>query len=209
MTLRFGCRSAAIHVTLVADAGAAVVVKPGTADESGGGVAGRAIQAGAQVRWVGLRIHTDGRYTIVAGGAVVDDTGVIEGRRKETAGVVAGTAILVCQYMVERFSGGENAIVTGYAVIHDASMVEGSRDEAGGQVTLAAVPGGGNMIWRRHFTRCGDTVMARGAVVGNACVIEPRTRKGHSVMAQGAILCRAQMKHRLNGCDGTGSVVAG
>ena len=81
VTQRFGCRSATVYVTLVAVARAAGVVNPGTTDECGSGVAGRAIQAGAQVRWVSLRIHADSRNTIVARGAIVHDAGMIEGGR--------------------------------------------------------------------------------------------------------------------------------
>lgn len=160
------------------------------------------------MRGIGLRIHTDGIHTVVAAGTIVHDTGVIKGRREETAGIVADTAILACRYMVDWFADGKRVVVTGSAVVHDTDMTEGSRYEAGGYMTLAAITGSRYMVGRRHFARGGDAVVARGAVAGNARMIELRARKGGGVMAQDAILRGAQVIQWLNSCDGSGSVMA-
>ena len=180
---RFGCCIATADVTLVAITGAAGVMNPGATDESGGGVAGRAVQAGTQVGWVGLRIHANCRNTIVAGSTIVDDAGVIESGREEAAGIVTDTTILVGWYMVERLAEGKRTVMTGPAVIDDADMTESGRDEAGRYVTLAAVSGGWHMVGRRHFARGGNPVVAGSTIAGNTRVIEPRARKGGGVMA--------------------------
>ncbi len=205
---RLACRIAAVDVTLVTVTGAAGIMNPGATNEGGGSVAGRAIQAGTQMRRIGLRVHADSRDPVMAAGTIVHDTGVIEGRREETADIVTDAAILACRYMIERLADSKRIVVTGSAVVHDANMTEGGRYEAGGYMTLAAITGSRYMVGRRHFARCGNAIVTRGAVAGNTCMIKLRTRKGGGVMAQDAILRGAQMIQWLDGCDGSGSVMA-
>lgn len=105
-------RSAARIVTVIASADGAVVVDPGAANEGRRGMTGVAIQGGRQVGGIGLGIHSDRRRAVVAGNAIVDDAGMVEGCRDESVGVMADAAILIGRNMVNGFGRSEAGVVT-------------------------------------------------------------------------------------------------
>ena len=81
-------------MTRTATAGDTLVIKCAS-DESCGGMAVGAIQC----RWYVIRVFTACRYTIMAGGAVVHDAGVIEHRSNKCTGSMANAAILIGRHM--------------------------------------------------------------------------------------------------------------
>ena len=88
-----------------------------------GGVAQGAILSGIYV----VRVFTDCRYAIMAGGAVINDAGVIEYRANKAAGIMTNTAILIGRNMRGWFTYGKHAIMTRLAVIHDTDVIKGCR----------------------------------------------------------------------------------
>ena len=113
--------------------------------------------------------------TIVAGSAIIDDAGMIEGCRHEAAGGMTDTAILVGVDMVGFLGCGETGVMTGRAVIHDAGMIEGGRQETRGHVTVAAVGVGRHM--EVLFAGGGNPFMAGGTVIHDALMFEPGVGK--------------------------------
>ena len=74
--------------------------------------------------------------------------------------------------MIERFTRGGSAIVTGSAVTRNTCMVITGADKCRGVMAYGTVQCCGNMIHRFAGGRC--TIVARGAVVHDARVIEYR-----------------------------------
>jgi len=108
VSLRTATRAVA-GITVVDTAG---IVRPGTAGEGCGGMAGGAVQAGLNVG--GYSIHHAFRGSaIVTRSTVVGDAGVIESRRFEDARVMADTAILGSRDMTGFFRPGKTGVVTG------------------------------------------------------------------------------------------------
>ena len=85
--------------------------------------------------------------------------------------------------------------MAGRAVVHDAGMIKGGAGKIGGVMTDAAILGGGNMRCRltpgsQFLMR---SIMAGGAIAGDACVTENRWHECRVVVAEMAILIRWQM----------------
>lgn len=172
-------------MTGIAVTNTAGIVSPGSTGESCGGMTGGTIQAGRNVSWYGIH-HACRRIPIVAGSAIVDDPGMIEGSRHEAAGGMADTAILVSVDMVGFLGCGETSIMTGGAVIYDADMIEGCRQETRGHVTIATVCIGRHM--EVAFTGGGNPIMAGCTVIHDTLVFEPGIGKGGRGMTYRAIL---------------------
>lgn len=67
-------------------------------------------------------------------------------------------------------------------------MTKRCRYEARGLVTVTAIAVGRHMVRWRRFASGGNTIMARGAVIHDTCVIIAGTDKGSRVVTNGAIL---------------------
>ena len=89
-----GSRIAISMVTGIALVNTAGIVDPGTTDEGCRGMAIEAIQSSCKVSRIGLGIFTDRLNTIMAGGAVICDAGMIKHGADERAGVMTDTAVL-------------------------------------------------------------------------------------------------------------------
>lgn len=76
------------------------------------------------VSWYMVERFTHGGDGIVAGCAVVHDTGMVIVGAGECRGVMADRAVQRCGNMRRRFASSRCAVVTGGAVIHDTGMVE-------------------------------------------------------------------------------------
>ncbi len=111
MPARFGGRAAARGVTGVAVADTTGIVSPAAAGEGCRSMAGDAIQAGWNVRWNGI-IHTRRRITVMAGNAIIDDSGMVKGGRNEAARCMTDSAILVGRDVRRMFGGGKSGSVT-------------------------------------------------------------------------------------------------
>ena len=99
--------------------------------------------------------------------------------------------------------------MAGRAVVHDAGMIKGGAGKIGGVMTDAAILGGGNMRCRltpgsQFFMR---SIMAGGAIAGDAVVSEDRRFKRVSIMAKMAILFRGDMVCRRIFAGGKYAVV--
>jgi len=94
MSTRLEGGAAAGSVTGIAVANAAGIMRPAAAGESRSRMTGRTIEAGRNMGRYCI-YHAGCRITIMAGGAIVSDAGVIKGRRNESAGSMANPAILV------------------------------------------------------------------------------------------------------------------
>ena len=110
-------------------------------DKGGGGMTGRAIQAGRNMI---VRHATCG--TTMAGSAVVYDVGVIERGGREGCGVVTDTTILIGLDMIDIFGFCKTGCMTGAAVIHDAGMLKRGGYKTCRYVTVAAIIIGGHMV---------------------------------------------------------------
>ena len=156
MAARFEGCTAARRMTGIAVTDTAGVVRPTTAGESCGRMTGDAIQAGRNVRGHGIR-HADCGIAIMTRDAIVDDAGMIEGRRNEGAGIMADTTILVGRYMTGFLGRRETGSVTGRAVVHDSRMIKGCRHEARGLVAVDAIAIGWHVIG--VFAGSGNAIM--------------------------------------------------
>lgn len=76
-----------------------------------------------------------GRGNTMTGRAIINDAGMIEYRSNKGTGIMTDPAILVCGYMVARFTCGERAIMAGATVIHYADVIKDCGYEASGLVT--------------------------------------------------------------------------
>ncbi len=92
-------------VTVFANTGATTVVRPGSTHEGCGGMTGGAIQAGRDVRGIGLGIHAGGRNTMTRR-TIIHNTGMIEGCRDKATSVMTDTTILTGCNMIDFFRGG-------------------------------------------------------------------------------------------------------
>ena len=84
-------------------------------------------------------------------------------------------------------------------------MAEFARNETGGLVTVHAVASRRHMIGRWDLSSGGVSVMAQGAVPGDARVIERRAGKGGGVVTRGTVLRRpdGDMVEMRAGCPDT------
>ena len=98
--------------------------------------------------------------------------------RQKARGHMAHAAILVGRHVIgrRRFAGGGDAVVTGCTVIHDTGVIESGPDECCGHMTNGAVFHCRQM--GKCFTGCGHAVVARGAVIDDARMIEYRRFEG-------------------------------
>lgn len=158
-----------------------LVIKSGTSKDRGG-MANRAIARGWNVGGVGFGILAGRRNAIVTGCTVIDNTGMIEHRRrKATAGYVTYSAILVCGNVVDlrSLAGCIGAIVAGIApVTHNVRVAV--VDKRGGKnscvMAYGAVSGCVLMNWRIRLSyRPGcniihTSIMAGGTITGDTHV---------------------------------------
>jgi len=162
-------------VAIVASADRGAVVHPAATTESRRGVADRTVQAGRDVGRIGFCVHADCSIAIVAGSTVVDDTGVIKGRRHKPCGVMTDAAILIGDQVICGFASGKAAVMTGSTIVDNACVIKTGRAETGRLVAVHTVLCGRNMI--AVLAGCGQSVMAAGAVAGDALVVESCVRK--------------------------------
>ena len=102
-----------------------------------------------------LGIHAFGCNTIMAGGAVINDVCVIEGRAFKGCGGMTDAAILVGFYMAVRFALSKRTVMARDAVIHDACMIEGRWFKSCSQVAQAAILVGRQVVgWRGFASGC-------------------------------------------------------
>ena len=128
-------------ITVVGTAG---IVRPATASEGCGGMTGGTVQTGRNMRRHGIH-HACRRIAVMAGRAIVDDAGMIEGCRDEAARVMADTTILIGRDMTGFLGWCETGVVTGRAVIHDALVAEARRFKAGSLMAVDAIAVGRHM----------------------------------------------------------------
>ena len=95
MTWWLGSCAAARTVTLIAVSSAAGIVSPGAAEEGCGSMTGAAIQSGRDMGGV----HALRGNTIMTGGTVINDAGMVEASADEAGGCMADATVLVCWYM--------------------------------------------------------------------------------------------------------------
>ncbi len=190
MTSGLGSRAATRAVTLIAVSSTAGIVSPRAADESCGGMAMVAIQCGCKVSWIGLGILTFRGHTIMAGFAVINDTGMIEASADEATGCMTDATILVCWYMAVCFTYGIYTIMAGATVIHDANMIKGCWSKASGLVAVTAITVGWHMVRWRGFASGGYAIMTSCTAIHYACVIKFGTGKCRGVMTCGTIFAQ-------------------
>ena len=95
MTLRFRGSTDRIIVTLVTITNTSRIVSPGAADECCSGMTGVTIQSGIYMHGINLGILAKRGNTIMAGFAVINDTGMIESGSDEAASGMTDSAILI------------------------------------------------------------------------------------------------------------------
>jgi len=178
--------------------------------EISGIVAGPAVLGGCDVS---VRFG-DGEPGVVAGRTLIDDTGVIEGRRQKARGLVTEMAILVRRHVPGRrhLARRDRAIVAGRTPIDNAGVIVFRAGKRRRVVAEHAVVGGRDRNMRcRHAGGIGAVVAVR-TVVGNPLVIEHRGQKRTARrMAEHAVVAHRNMR-RIDlriGTDRVGAVVAG
>ena len=187
MSPRFEGRAAAWAMTGITVTDTTGIMRPGAAHEGCGCITEVAVQAGRNVGWYGIH-HADRGITIMTRDAIVDDAGMIEGRRFEGTRVMTDTAILIGRNMADIFRRREAGSVTGCTVIYDADVIEGCRLKARGLVAVSAITVGRHMAG--VFSDGGISIVTRstGIIVTDQLVIKLGTGKGRGVMAHRAIL---------------------
>ena len=189
-------------MTGIAVVDTAGIVRPAAAGKACGGMTGGTVQAGRNMRRHGIH-HACRRITIVARYAIVDDAGMIEGRRYEGTGSMADTTVFVGVDMVDFLWRRETGIVTGRAVIHYARVTKARWLKTGGLVAVDAIPVGRYM--EVAFTDSGITVMTGHTVVDDTLVFKSGIGKGGRRMADRAILGDGDVR-RVGFGGGTGCV---
>ena len=146
-------------------------------------MARRAIIAGWNVSGIGLGIFAGRRNTIVARGAVINNTGMIKHRVGKRARYVTDTAIFVCWH-VGRIDLGSlasrcNPIMTGVAAFtrnFGTGMIHKSACEISGVMARPAILLSALMNWRsccppgssRNIIHI--AIMTRGTIIGDTGV---------------------------------------
>jgi len=147
-------------------------------------------------------------YAIVAGCAVIDDAGMVEGSTGEAGGVVAGNAILGCRNMRYGLTSGPAhdvaAIMAGHAVVANALVIEDATGKASGGMANVATLSSGYVILR--FAG-GRHTMAGLAIVEDARMIEPGSHKTAGPMAYATVLVGLNMPGCFTLCEH--AIVAG
>lgn len=140
------------------------------------------------------------RDAIVTGRAVIDDTGVIEHRRRKGAGHVTDIAILVCRNVVGfgALADCDDTIMAGIATIthHRGTVVinKGRRKNVG-IVAYPAILSSRDMITRLAY-RAGCikvSIMAGGTITRDTRVIENMRWEPSGRMTNGTILVGRQV----------------
>ena len=170
-----------------------------------------------KLRMTGLALITGGEvirrfagryHTIVTGGTVIDDAGMVEDRADKADGVVAGDAILGCWNMRSRHTSGPArgvaAIVAGNAISTDSLVIEGAIREGRRGMADVAIQGGGNVTLRFTDRR---HAMAGLAVVDDAGMIEPGSDEAAGPVADATVLVGLNVPERF--ALGEHAIVAG
>lgn len=178
------------------------IVRPATASEGCGSMTGGTVQAGRNMRRHGIH-HARRRIAVMAGRAIVDDAGMIEGCRDEAARVMADTAILIGHDMTGFLGCRETGAVTGRAVIHDARVTKARRFETSGLMAVDAIAVGRHM--EVAFAGSSITVMTGCTVVDDTLVFKPCIGKGSRCMTYRAILGDGDVR-RVDFGSGAGCV---
>jgi len=143
------------------------------------------------------RRHTRRCLSIVTGGAVIDDAGMIKDGRGETAGYMTDAAIGARRHMIDRLTDRRHAIMARCAVGGDAGVIEHRTDKAGCVMTNTAILARGNV--RRRFRQGADhrvrTAMAGDAISGDAGMREYRRIERRRRVAGFAILAGWHVQH--------------
>lgn len=147
--------------------------------------------------------HARRRIAVMAGRAIVDDAGMIEGCRDEAARVMADTAILIGHDMTGFLGCRETGAVTGRAVIHDARVTKARRFETSGLMAVDAIAVGRHM--EVAFAGSSITVMTGCTVVDDTLVFKPCIGKGSRCMTYRAILGDGDVR-RVDFGSGAGCV---
>ena len=172
-------------MTGIAVANTAGIMRPAAAGEGRGGMTGRAIEAGRNVRRHGIRL-AGRRISVMARRAIAGDAGVIESRRFEAVRVMAYTAILISRDMTGFLGCRETGAMTGRAVIHDTRVTKARRFKAGGLMAVDAITVGRHM--EVAFADSRITIMTGDAVVDDALVFKVGVGERCWRMAYRAIL---------------------
>ncbi len=96
MSWWFEGRAAARTMAVIASADGRVIMNPAATNKSCRGMTRMAVQGGADM----VTIHADCSRTIMAGGAIVHDAGMVECCGDEVAGIVTDAAILIGGQMI-------------------------------------------------------------------------------------------------------------
>lgn len=161
---------------------------PGAAYEGRRGMAGVAIQAGLKVGGVDLGIFANRSHAVMTRSTIVQDTGMVEHRPDEGAGVMTDPTVLACCYMTACFAGRKRTIMAGAAVIDDANVIKDCRYESCRLMAHAAILVCRYMVRWWGSTPGGCTIVAGCTVIHDALVIKPRIGKDRGNMAHRAIL---------------------
>ena len=80
-----------------------------------------------------------GKHAIMTGLTVIHDTRMIKGRRQEAGGLVTVDAVIVCRYMVCRFTGGCITVMARCTVTGYARVIKGRTCKRRGVVTVTTI----------------------------------------------------------------------
>jgi len=166
----------------------------------------RAILGGWDVSGIGLGILAGCRNTVVAGGTVIYNAGMIKHRGGKSAGHVTDTAILVC-CNVGRIGLGSlayryNTIMTGVAAFarnFGTGMIYKSACEISGVMARPAILHSALMNWCSRCPPCSSrniihiAIMTRGTITGDTRVRKNRCIECRDSMANVTILLHWQV----------------
>ena len=163
--------------------------------KNGGVMAYRTVFCGGDVADVFDR--SNGDRAVVTGSAIIDNANMVKYRRGKSTNDVADAAILCSGDMTGIFLGDGACTVVAMtirAAINDARMVKHAISEVGSDAVAQSAIFCCDEVIRRYAERASGvnkiTVMAGGAITGNAGVIKYIGAEGSIGMTHTAVLAR-------------------
>ena len=95
-----------------------------------------------------IGVFAAGGNTIMAGGTVAYDTGVIKHRTNKGGSVMTHPAIFSRSNMCNRLANRSGAVMAGCAITGDTVVIEDRREKRGRVMTEVTVLRGGHMVHR-------------------------------------------------------------
>lgn len=138
-------------------------------------------------------VLTQGNDPVMTQSAVIDNTGMVKGRRNKTGSIVTLAAIIVGRHMVLLLTQGDSAVMANGTISGHAQMIELGSGKGRGVVTDGTIVTGNDVIL--GFDRSGGirTIVALNTIADDIAMIEHRRGEAAGHMTDTAILIGGDM----------------